>query len=122
MLKHFQYSLNLNLHYMFNTYPHTHFHTTTIISLRFREWFTRASDIYKRLGQFDYGQPSWASDHISTCFEGDLFNSWIYIGEVKEGTDDTPHGISIQVNLTGYTHISTIKSKIFLHFFENLSK
>ena len=27
---------------------------------------------------------------------------WIYIGEVKEGTDDTPHGIGIKVDSGGY--------------------
>ena len=67
----------------------------------FRFNFTRSSGVYKRLGQFDYGQPSCTTDHINTCIDKDNF--WIYIGEVKEGTDDTPHGIGIQVWRDGTT-------------------
>ena len=59
----------------------------------FRNYFTLTSGVYKRLGQFDYGQPSCTTHHIKTCF--DKYS--IYIGEVKEGTDDTPHGIGIKV-------------------------
>ena len=67
----------------------------------FRYFFTRTSGVYKRLGQFDYGQPNCTTDHIKTCI-GE-YNRWIYIGEVKEGTDDTPHGIGIRVDREGYT-------------------
>ena len=67
----------------------------------FRDGFTRSSGVYKRLGQFDYGQPNCTSDHIKTCIGKD--NRWIYIGEVKEGTDDTPHGIGIKVTYGGST-------------------
>ena len=74
---------------------------TIIISLLFRDWFTTTSKIYKRLGQFDYGQPNCTTDHIKTCIGRD--EDWIYIGEVKEGTDDTPHGIGIKVDRYGYT-------------------
>ena len=68
----------------------------------FRKDFTTTSGVYKRLGQFDYGQPNCTTDHIKTCIE-DAKYDWIYIGEVKEGTDDTPHGIGIQVDSGGYT-------------------
>ena len=61
----------------------------------FRNYFTLTSGVYKRLGQFDYGQPNCTTNHIKTCIHWD--NKWIYIGELKEGTDDTPHGIGIQV-------------------------
>ena len=67
----------------------------------FRDWFTETSDVYKRLGQFDYGQPNCTTDHIKTCI--DKKYNWIYIGEVKEGTDDTRHGIGIQVWWRGDT-------------------
>ena len=64
----------------------------------FREIFTKTSGVYKRLGQFDYGQPSCSTDHIKTCNGKDEnYNSWVYIGEMKEGTDDTPHSIGIKV-------------------------
>ena len=50
------------------------------------------------MGQFNYGQPSCTTDRISTCISKDEeYNKWVYIGEVKEGTDDTPHGIGIKV-------------------------
>ena len=68
----------------------------------FRDGFTEASGVYKRLGQFDYGQPSCTTYYVYTCIiEKD--NDWIYIGEVKEGTHDTPHGIGIQVWKSGHT-------------------
>ena len=71
----------------------------------FRNGFTKSSDVYKRLGQFDYDQPSCTTDHIRTCIHSGLYNNWIYIGEVKEGTDDTPHGIGIKVDgHYGVTH------------------
>ena len=60
----------------------------------FRFKFTTLSEAYKRLGEFDYGQPNCTTDHIKTCIDKGY---WIYIGEVKEGTDDTPHGIGILV-------------------------
>ena len=70
----------------------------------FRNWFPTASGVYKRLGQFDYGQPNCTTDHIKTCIHKDKYeNDWIYIGEVKEGTDHTPHGIGIQVYKYGGT-------------------
>ena len=59
--------------------------------------FPTTSGVYKRLGQFDYGQPNCTTDHIKTCISEKKYNEWIYIGEVKEGTDDTPHGIGIRV-------------------------
>ena len=61
----------------------------------FSNWFTKSSGVYKRLGQFDYGQPNCTTHHIKTCIHKD--NRWVYIGEVKEGTDDTEHGIGITV-------------------------
>ena len=67
----------------------------------FRSNFTTISGIYKRLGEFDYGQPNCTTDHIKTCIHN--LNLLIYIGEVKEGTDDTPHGIGIQVYDYGVT-------------------
>ena len=76
---------------------------TAIISLLFRDWFSISSDVYERLGQFDYDQPHCTTDHITTCIE-DKDNGWIYIGEVKEkGTDHIPHGIGIQVWADGGT-------------------
>ena len=65
----------------------------------FRDYFTSSSGSYKKLGHFDYGQPSCTTDHIRKCIQKD--NKWIYIGEVKEGTNDTPHGIGIKVWSTG---------------------
>ena len=64
--------------------------------------FPTTSGVYKRLGQFDYGQPSCTTDHIKTCINE--YYKWVYIGEVKEGTDDTPHGIGIKVLSTGDIH------------------
>ena len=32
-----------------------------------------------------------------------MYDEWIYIGEVKEGTDDTPYGIGIRVVNDGST-------------------
>ena len=63
--------------------------------------FPTTSGVYKRLGQFDYGQPNCTTDSIKTCIGKDIISNWIYIGEVKEGTDDTPHGIGIRVNEYG---------------------
>ena len=79
-----------------------HFHTQPLSHSLFREYFTTTSGVYKRLGQFDYGQPNCTTDHIKTCIhkdedEDEDGDDWIYIGEVKEGTDDTKHGIGIQV-------------------------
>ena len=55
----------------------------------------------------NYGQPNCTTHHIKTCIGneyGDFYEyEWIYIGEVKEGTDDTPHGIGIRVSNIGYT-------------------
>ena len=62
----------------------------------FRKYFTVRSDRYKELGQFSYDQPHCSKYHITTCIGKD--NKWIYIGEVKEGTDDIPHGIGIKVD------------------------
>ena len=84
---------------MFNTYPLAHFHTPQLSHSLFRSNFTITSGIYKRLGQFDYGQPHCITDHISICFGKD--NEWIYIGEVREGSYDIPHGIGIQVYDSG---------------------
>ena len=76
----------------------------------FRSCLTFTSNVYKRLGQFDYGRPSWTAGHIKTCFgTDDNGGGWIYIGEVKEGTDDTPHGIGIQVYDSGDTQQSNNK-------------
>ena len=66
----------------------------------FRDMFSNSLDIYKRLGQFDYDQPSCTTDLIRTFIKD---NKWVYSGEVKEGTDDTPHGIGIQVWCSGGT-------------------
>ena len=55
------------------------------------------------MGQFDYGQPNCTTDHIKTCIGRDEDGDWIYIGEVKEGTDDTPHGSGIRVGIDGDT-------------------
>ena len=83
--------------------PNIHTHPPLSHSL-FRERFTTASDVYKRLGQFDYGQPNCTIDHIKTCFGKDEYSfKWIYIGEMKEGTDDIPHGIGIWVWDNGHT-------------------
>ena len=77
---------------------------TTIISLLFSKVLTLTSAVYKRLGQFDYGQPNCTTHHIKTCIYKDKYgDDCIYIGEVKEGTDDTPHGIGIQVWWDGRT-------------------
>ena len=70
------------------TFTHNHHYFTL-----FREGFTDASDVYKKLGTFDYGQQHCTADHIRTCIK----YSWIYIGEVKEGADHILHGIGIQV-------------------------
>ena len=75
----------------FQTQPSSHF--------LFRKEFTERSDTYKELGQFSYDQPHCTKYHITTC----IHNKWIYIGEVKEGTDDIPHGIGIQVDSRGDT-------------------
>ena len=93
--------LNL-LIFALHCYPYVQLNTQPPLSLSlFRKDFTKLSDVYNRLGQFDYGQQSCTTDHI-TCINKE--NDWIYIGEVKEeGTDDTPHGIGIKVNKYGDT-------------------
>ena len=68
---------------------------------QFRNYFTLTSGVYKRLGQFDYGQPGCTTDRIRTCIDKDKY--WIYIGEVKAGTDRIPQGIGIQVYWNGDT-------------------
>ena len=62
-------------------------------------------DIYKRLGQFDYAQSLCSTDHHFQTFRDEDDNEWIYIGEVKEGTDDIPHGIGIKVWWRGGTQL-----------------
>ena len=79
-------------------HKHNHHHLTPSLDTD----FPTTSGVYKRLGQFDYGQPNCTTDHIKTCIHGE-YNNWIYIGEVKEGTDDTPHGIGIKVWSNGDT-------------------
>ena len=74
---------------------------TIIISLLFSNNFSKLSDIYKRLRQFDYGQPNCTTDNITTCIHEN--NNWTYIGELKKGTDDIPHGIGIKVYRCGNT-------------------
>ena len=49
------------------------------------------------LGEFDYDQLYINKDSIRTCISKYKNNDWIYIGEMKEGTDDIPHGIGIKV-------------------------
>ena len=67
----------------------------------FRERFSTNSGVYKRLGEFNYGQPNYTTDRITTCIKD---NWYIYIGEVKEeGIDDNPHGIGIKVWTDGGT-------------------
>ena len=63
----------------------------------FRDYFAKPSEIHKRLGQFDYRQPNCITHHIKKCFGNSCYGNWVYIGEVKEGTYDTPHGIGIRV-------------------------
>ena len=79
------------------------FHSQPSSHSLFRERFSITSGVYKRLGQFDYGQPGCTTDYIKTCIHKEEYNDWIYIGEMKEGTDDTPHGIGIRVYGGGYT-------------------
>ena len=85
---------------MFNTFPLASFHTQPPLShFLFRVAFGNNSNTYKRLGQFSYDQHHYTTDHIHTCIKGENDNNydWIYIGEVKEGTDHIPHGIGIKV-------------------------
>ena len=53
--------------------------------------------------QFSYDKHHYTSDNIHTIIEGENDNNyeWIYIGEVKEGTDHIPHGIGIKVLSNG---------------------
>ena len=69
----------------------------------FRARFAIISNTYKRLGQFDYYQSHWNTGHIHTCIGKHNGSNWIYIGEVKEGTDNMRHGIGIE--LRDYGHI-----------------
>ena len=61
--------------------------------------------------QFSYDKHHYTSDNIHTIIEGENDNNyeWIYIGEVKEGTDHIPHGIGIKVLSNGDTHQLKIK-------------
>ena len=72
-------------------------HTTIIISLLFRNNFTKSSKKYNKLEQFDYGQLLSTSHHFHTCIGETYGDDWIYIGDVKKGTNDIPHGIGIKV-------------------------
>ena len=80
-------------------------HATTIIHSLFRKNFTKSSNIYKRYGQSSYDQHHCTTDHIHTCIKEENDNNvrWIYIGEIKEGTNDIPHGTGIQVYKDGNT-------------------
>ena len=51
------------------------------------------------MGQFSYDRHHCTTGHIQTYIKGENDNNyeWIYIGEVREGTDHIPHGIGIQV-------------------------
>ena len=86
--------------YVYTVVQLLNIHTPSSHSL-FRDRFTKSSGVYKRLGQFDYGQPNITTDRIHTYIEKE--NDWIYIGEVKKGTNDTPHGIGIKVKKEGDT-------------------
>ena len=95
------------------------FQTQSLSHSLFRDNFPTTSGKYRRLGQFNYGLPICSINHIRTCIE--LFNGvdedevnferqqhhrfeeYIYIGEVKEGTDHIPHGIGIRVYSDGDT-------------------
>ena len=90
----------LSCRHLSNTCPLVSLSHTPLSHSLFRKCFTLTSGVYKRLGQFDYGQQNCTTDHIKTCIHQDKY-SWIYIGEVKEGTDDTPHGIGIKVYRLG---------------------
>ena len=85
---------------MLNTFPLTSFNTQSPLSHSlFRSNFTNNLKTYKKLGQFSYDQHHCIIDHIHTYIKGENGHNarWIYIGNVKEGTDDIPHGIGIQV-------------------------
>ena len=98
---------------MFITFLLTSFHTQPPLSHSlFRKNFTKNSNTYKRLGQFSYDQHHYTSDNIQTCIKeiNDNNYEWIYIGEVREGTDHIPHGIGIKVwSKDGSTHQLKIK-------------
>ena len=91
---------------MFNTFPLDSFHTQPPLShFLFRFAFENNLDTYKRLGQFSYDQHHCNTNHIQTYIKGENDNNyeWIYIGEVKVGTDHIPHGIGIKVLSNGDT-------------------
>ena len=103
---------NLNL-VLYLTLVHLHTFTQSSLSHSlFRENFTKSSSVHKRLEELSYDQPHCTTDHIRICFGKDEYGDrWIYIGEVKEGTDDVPHGIGIQVYSYGYTQQLDNKDK-----------
>ena len=91
---------------MLDTFPLASFHTQPPLSHSlFRYWFTRSSNTHKSSGQFSYDQLPCTTDRIQTCIEEKNHNNyeWIYVGEVKQGTDHIPHGIGIQVWSNGST-------------------
>ena len=57
------------------------------------------------MGDFAYGQPHCTTDLIQTCYgqKEHNFYKWIYIGQVKEGTNDIPHGVGIKLYRYGNT-------------------
>ena len=84
-----------------NTCPLASLSQPPLSHFLFRDNFPTTSGVYERLGEFDYGQLSCTTDQIKTCIHKD--NWWIYIGELKEETDHTPHGIGIKVWYDGRT-------------------
>ena len=87
--------------YVYTVVHLLHFHLQTLTHFKFSWRSVRPSEIYNQLGQFSYGQPHYTKDCINACIEEDY--NWIYVGEVKEGTDDIPHGIGIKVYYDGST-------------------
>ena len=100
---------------MLNTFPLASFYTQPPLSHSlFREEFTENSNTYKRLEQFSYDRLHCTTDHIHTLIgkddnydsddeDEDDYDYWIYIGEMKKGTDDIPQGIGIKVWSNGLT-------------------
>ena len=98
---------------MLDTFPLASFHTQPSLSHSlFSNIYSENSIWYRQWGQFSYDLHHCTTDHIHACIKviNDNNSEWVYVGEVKQGTDHIPHGIGIKVWKKGDTQ--QLKNKV----------
>ena len=74
-----------------------------MLTLLFRTKFEKSSEIYAKLGQFEYSQPVFSPGLIQqSIYTTKAGNKAIYLGQLKEGTK-IQEGIGIVVSSNGDT-------------------